>query len=49
MSIEPPRCPLCNETFDDSGDLESHLVDEHTESELAEHVVANWEAERSTE
>ncbi|MFD1646345.1 hypothetical protein [Haloarchaeobius litoreus] len=43
MSINPVQCPLCDEMLDGSEDLDTHLVEAHSKTELAEFVVEAWE------
>ncbi|WP_256297043.1 hypothetical protein [Haloarchaeobius salinus] len=46
MSIEPVQCPLCDAMLDESDDLDTHLVEAHSKTELAEFVVEAWEQEQ---
>lgn len=38
------ECPVCHQKLDESTDLETHLVDAHSQQELAEYIIAEWEA-----
>lgn len=46
MSIDPVQCPLCDEEPAESEDLETHLVEHHTNAELAAFVVSEWEEDQ---
>lgn len=46
ISKPPIYCKLCRESIDHDEDLTCHLVAEHTQRELAEGLVSEWEVEQ---